>query len=173
MRFRICAAAVVAASLSLSLVAALGQEKAPPKATVDDLAWMAGRWEERNGDSVFEEWWLPPAGKTLAAVSREVRDGATRMYELSAIEPDEAGGLVLLIRHFGAGLAPWKQEAAGPGRWRLVETGKQSVVFEDPAHDFPRRIGYAAGKGDTLEVTLEGAQGGRPAKMQFAFKRAK
>ncbi len=167
----VCAAAL-AVALSLA-AAAVSREEDAPKASVDDLAWLAGRWEEREGaGSAFEEWWLPPAGKTMAAVSRQVEGGATKMYELSAIEAD-GESLVLVIRHFGAGLAPWKSEAAGAGRWRLVEAGKRSAAFEDPVHDFPRRIAYAAGKGDTLEVTLEGERDGHPSRMQFTFRRAK
>jgi hypothetical protein len=149
---------------------------APPaaaKATVADLAWLAGAWADAGEGRSFEETWLPPSGGTMAAVSREVAKGATRMLELSSIEPDAEGVLWLRVRHFGAGLAPWKSEIPETGKWRLASTGERSVTFEDAARDFPRTIAYSVGKDGALAAVLEGSRGGKPARLAFTLRPAK
>ncbi|MCK6479862.1 MAG: hypothetical protein HUU06_13010 [Planctomycetaceae bacterium] len=170
---RIAAAAVVALSLAAAGFASGREEAAPPKPTAADLAWMAGTWIRSEGGSTFEETWLPPRGGSLAAVSRNVKGEKTAMFELSTVETAESGDLVLHIRHFGPGLASWKSEASGPGKWTLVESSERKAVFEDASKDFPRRIVYASAHADDLRAFLEGEREGKPMGMQFLFKRAK
>ncbi len=154
-------------------VAAAVAEEGAKKASIEDLSFMVGNWVHQDDHGAFHETWLPPGGGTMAAVSRQVSGSRTKMLELSSVEPDEKGDLSLLIRHFGTGLVPWKQEAEGAGRWRLVESAKGNAVFESAVHEFPKRIYYRAGKGDTLVAGLEGTQHGKPSGMEFAFTREK
>jgi hypothetical protein len=169
--------AVVTAALVATVAGVAGAQDAPApaakKVAVGELAWLAGSWKDGDKRGSFEETWLPPAGGTMLAVSRQVAGEATKMVELSSIEADADGVLWLRVRHFGAGLTPWKSEIPDTGRWRLAANGAKEATFEDPEHDFPRTIAYKAGKDDTLEVTLEGMQGTKPMKMQFQFQRAK
>jgi hypothetical protein len=171
--FRRGLAAVAAAVLAAAGTAAALEGETKAKATVEDLAWLAGNWVHGEGDEAFHETWLPPAGGSLVGASRDVSHGKTTLVELSTIETAADGALVLYIRHFGAGLVPWKSEAAGPVRMPLASSKKGEAVFEDPERDFPKRLTYRAGKGDTLEALLEGTRGGAPMNMEFRFRRAK
>lgn len=169
-RIRFLAAA---AALAAGLAAGAAAQEEPAKPSIENLSFMVGNWVEKDDLGTFHETWLPAAGGTMAAVSRQASGGKTRMLELSSIEPDEKGDLCLLLRHFSAGLVPWKQEAEGPGRWRLKEWRKGSAVFESAVHEFPRRISYREGKDGTLVAGLEGTQHGAPASMEFTFQRMK
>ena len=45
------------------------------------------------------------------------------------------------------------------------------IVFENPQHDFPQRIGYER-SGNRLLAWIEGTQGGRSRKVEFPYVRA-
>ena len=163
--------AVMAAAVAIVAVAGEDEEEAVGEArvTLEDLAFLAGSWT--SSDGTFEEHWLPPAGGTMAAVSRMVRKGATVLYELSAIETGEDGQLVLRIRHFGPGLVPSPEEADGPLSWPLLESGEGRVVFEEPDRVFPRRVVYRLVTPNSMEVRLEGERDGEPRVITFQFTR--
>lgn len=165
-------AAVLCAAFAMGRDAAVAQEK---PATLADLAWLEGSWRSVDGAEIFDETWLAPEGDSMSAVSREVQGGKTRMYELSTIEATDAGP-VLRIRHFGAGLAPWKSEAADTPSWPLASRGDREATFEEPSRGFPRRIVYRReagkdGKPDVLVAKLDGERGGKPMAMEFRLVR--
>lgn len=145
----------------------------PAELTIADVAWLAGTWTHDDGQGRFDEFWFPPAGGTMTGTSRQTKKEKTSMIELSSIEKDASGAWALHVRHFGAGLTPWKSEADGPLRLPLASHGAKEIAFEDPARAFPRRISYRAGADDTLEARVEGERGGKPFVLAFAFQRAK
>ena len=168
----VLAAAAIWASVVPARSAA-DEKEAPAK--LADLAWLEGNWRHADGGEIFDELWTAPEGDAMAAVSRSVRDGKTSMYELSSIEASEKG-LVLCIRHFGAGLASWKSEAAATPAWPLVRRGDREAVFEDATRAFPRSIVYRRESGtdgaqDVLVARLEGERGGKPTVMEFRLTR--
>lgn len=148
---------------------AAGEEPAP-RATIADLAWLAGAWRMEHDGQRFDEHWLPPAGGTMAAVSRASSAAGTSLYELSAIEPGEGGALVLRIRHFSPGLVPWNSEAKGPGEWTLVRCQSQEAVFENPALPFPRSISYRIDADGVLVARLAPAEGSPRKPMEFHLR---
>jgi hypothetical protein len=44
------------------------------------------------------------------------------------------------------------------------------VVFENPAHDFPKKITYKR-DGDALTAAIEGPMGGQLRKIEFPYKK--
>lgn len=151
-------------------------EDAPAKSaefSIADAAFLAGTWTHADDDGTFDEFWFAPGGGTVTGTSRQTTKKGTDMLELSSIERDGSGTWALHVRHFGAALTPWKSEANGPLRLPLVSHGRKELTFEDPARDFPRKIVYRAGSGDTLEARVEGERGGKPFVLAFAFQRAK
>ncbi len=51
------------------------------------------------------------------------------------------------------------------------ETDDTSVVFEDPAHDFPQRVGYRRVAGDQLLAWIEGTVSGKQRRVEFPYRR--
>ncbi|MDY7092813.1 MAG: DUF6265 family protein [Acidobacteriota bacterium] len=77
--------------------------------SVEDFSWFAGHWVgEKNGERV-EESWLEPAAGTMVGIFRWMKPDAVRVYELLALEPTDSG-VVLRLRHFGAGLVAWEDK---------------------------------------------------------------
>jgi hypothetical protein len=138
--------------------------------TIDDLAWLAGRWTGTFFDGEpCEEAWLPPLGGTMIGTFRALRGGRGAFYEILVVEVT-GDGLVLRMRHFDGGLEPWASEAGATPSWPLVSIDGQRAVFEDAERPFPQRQVYER-DGDRLTIRLEGEQQGRPHAMAFSFQR--
>lgn len=167
-------AALAAAAIGLGWIgaAATAQEK-PAKAKVDDLAWLAGTWRSEDDHGLFEEHWLPPASGGMAGVFRAVTGGKHSLYEVLAIETGADGVPVMLLRHFGAGLEPWKSEAGKTPSWPLAESGKGKAVFTNPETEFPRSISYVLDGKDAVKVTLEAGPNSKKGTMEFRLERVK
>src|SRR5215471_17653169 len=116
-------------SLVLALVAAFPFQPAKPAA--EDVGWLSGCWGfTRNGRHVIEQW-TPPEGGTLVGLSRTVANGRTTEYEFLLIRAG-AGGLEYVAKPSGQAEAIFTST-------RVTST---DVVFENPAHDFPKKIQY-------------------------------
>lgn len=87
-----------------SLVVAAQPGQTP---TVDDLAWLAGRWQGEAFGGRFEETWAAPVGGTMLGMFRLDRQGGPAFYELCLIlEVD--GRIEMRVKHFGPGLEGWE-----------------------------------------------------------------
>ncbi|MCY3002458.1 MAG: DUF6265 family protein [Planctomycetota bacterium] len=132
----------------------------PAKATIADLAWLAGNWVGTRGTSgttSIEERWSPPLGGAMLAVSRTVSKGKLAGFEyLRVVERD--GGLVYVAQPGGN----------PPTEFVLTELSASRAVFENPRHDSPQRIVYEL-SGDSLSASVGYMKGGRP--QRFGFKR--
>jgi hypothetical protein len=134
---------------------------APAKAAIGDLAWLAGAWVGTKGTAgatSIEERWSPPLGGAMLAVSRTVSRGKMSAFEyLRIIERD--GGLVYIAQPGGA----------APTEFVLTELTKTRAVFDNPRHDYPKRIVYELASEGVLHATIGFAKGGTPRR--FDFKR--
>lgn len=132
----------------------------PAKATIADLAWLAGNWVGTRGSSgttSIEERWSPPLGGAMLATSRTVSKGKLSAFEyLRVVERD--GGLVYIAQPGGN----------PPTEFVLTELTPSRAVFENPHHDSPQRIVYEL-SGDSLSASIGFMRGGRP--QRFEFKR--
>jgi hypothetical protein len=46
------------------------------------------------------------------------------------------------------------------------------VVFENPKHDFPQKVGYQRDGADTLLAWIEGTDKGQTRRIEFPYRRA-
>lgn len=132
----------------------------PAKAAIADLAWLSGAWlGKRSTGSTNEERWSPPLGGAMLAISRSVNpSGKMFAFEyLRIVERD--GGLVYIAQPGGA----------KPTEFLLTELTKTRAVFENPRHDYPKRITYELSDEGALSATIGYLKGGTPRR--FDFKR--
>ena len=81
---------------------------------------------------------------------------------------------LVLIKEQSGRLAYEAHPSGQPSATFLSTTASESsVVFENPEHDFPQRVGYRREGSDSLYAWIEGDQGGKPAKMEFRLKAKK
>ena len=118
------------------------------RASLDDLAWMAGSWASRDGGKVSEEHWTAPAGGMMLGVHRDL-EGGRAAFEFLRIE-ERDGKVIYLASPEGRPVTPFELiESAAPG------SAGQRAVFANPEHDFPQRILYWR-EGGSLCAAVEG-----------------
>jgi len=110
----------------------LDPAKASPTASIDDLAWMAGRWQSDATPTSFsgdiEHVILDPRDGQMPGLVRVMeRDGGYMMFELSTfLEVD--GTLTYRNRHFAPDLVAWQPPEDYVDR-RLVEINPDAAYF--------------------------------------------
>jgi len=135
------------------------QEK---KTTIADFAWLAGCWDGSGGGRESLEQWMKPSGQTMLGMSRTVANGKTVAYEFIQLR-EQDGDLFYVAKPSGQAEASFK----------LVKSGNQEAVFENPQHDFPQRIIYRLEKDGSLSAAIEGMSKGKLKHIDFPMKRAK
>jgi hypothetical protein len=136
---------------------ARAQRSTPPaRATLTQLAWLAGTWSGDSGPIAFEERWTPAAGGAMLAVSRTLKGDRMVAFEfLRIVERD--GTLVYIAQPNGR----------PPTEFVLTAMTADSVTFENPAHDFPKMIRYSQRTDGSLEARV--SDGGQKAEV-YVFK---
>lgn len=124
-----------------------------------ELAWLAGSWSGEERGTVSEEHWTLPAGGLMVGMHRDV-SAAGSFFEALRIERRPDGIYYVAQPRGGA-----------PTAFRLVERGRERAVFENPAHDHPRRILYWR-EGGVLRARIEGSEGGKPRASEWRWRPA-
>lgn len=147
---------LIAALSSLAAVRASAADEG-----VEPMAWLAGCWQGSFGEAGTVEHWLAPAGGTMLGVARTVKQGRTVEFEFMQLRRLPDGELAYIAQPAGR----------APTVFRAVELGAAQAAFENPEHDFPRRISYARTEDGRLQATLSGVRNGTARKIEFAFSR--
>jgi hypothetical protein len=130
--------------------------------TVDRVAWLQGCWRSARGEATVEEQWMAPRGGTMLGMGRTVRGSKLVEYELVLIK--EQDGRLAYEAH------PSGQPTA---TFMATTASDSSVVFENPQHDFPQRVGYRRNGAEALEAWIEGQANGKSRRVDFSYQRAR
>ena len=152
-------------SLLVTLVAA-GRARLPsPTAAaapaIDALTWLEGTWISEADGTRVEERWTSPAGGAMLSTSRTLRGGRMVAFEFLRIVA-RPGAVVYIAQPGGR----------PPTEFALTSSGPGLAVFENPAHDFPKRLSYRR-TGQTLAVEVEGDEKGKPLRDAYTFTLAR
>ena len=124
------------------------------------LGWLAGAWSGDDGGTLNEELWLAPAGGLMLAVHRDTAGGKATGFEFLRIEQD---GDAVVYRAM--------PEGRPATDFRRVAQGPSCIVFENPQHEFPRRILYWR-EGQVLHARIEGTRQAKPAAREWVWSSA-
>ena len=130
-------------------------------AVLSRLSWLPGTWAGPLGNSTVEERWTPASGGSMLATSRTVGNttGAVTAFEYLCIA-ERAGSLVYTAMPNGRSPAT---------EFTLTAIDDTSATFENPSHDYPKKIRYAVRPDGTLEATISGTAAQRTTT--FTFKK--
>lgn len=129
---------------------------------LDGLAWMAGCWRSERGGVLSEEQWMAPAGGAMFGTSRTVRDG--RLVEFEFLEIRARDGGVDYVAHPSG-------QATTTFTLRAPDDDGRDAVFENPEHDFPRRIVYRREPDGSMHARIEGERRGQTQVIDFSKAR--
>jgi hypothetical protein len=150
----------VAASVAAAVTAAA--EDSP--AAIDRLAWLAGCWSRETPTRIVEEQWMSPRGKMMLGMGRTVSKEDGRTIEFEAVRIEEREGQLVFTA---------KPSGQPEGSFHSIELTDSLVVFENPEHDFPQRVGYQRKADGSLAAWIEGRSGpeGAPKRVDFPYGR--
>jgi hypothetical protein len=115
-----------------------------------ELSWMSGDWQTPpGGRAQIEEHWTQPAGGMMLGVSRTVIGIRTLEFEYLRLEQRPDG--LFYVAH---------PKARCPGTdFKLTSVTTSEAVFENPLHDFPKRIIYRKTAVGGLVAIIDGGEG--------------
>lgn len=127
--------------------------------------WMAGCWEQVEGDGWTEECWTAPRAGIMLGSARSEAGGKLAFWEAMQIMIDApaSDGPVVRMAFFAAPRGVDRTMFA----WR-PETGG-GVTFINMANDYPQRIRYRP-EGDMLVAEIAMADGSRPQRWRYRRK---
>jgi hypothetical protein len=128
--------------------------------SVDTLRWMTGCWTSVRGAVVTDEMWMAPRGGVMLGVARTVSGTRLRDVEFTRVFAN-ADTLVYAA-------LPSNQR---PTQFAAKRVAAGEVIFENLAHDYPKRIVYRAVPPDSLHAYIEGASDGER-RVWYRYARA-
>ena len=130
-------------------------QKSP--APIDSLRWMAGYWKHMTEGSETEEQWMGPLNKLMVGMSRNTDTGFNASFEFLRILQDKKGAVLYIA------MPSAKKETV----FTMTYYKNREVWFENPAHDFPRKIIYRMNSPGEITVILDGIEEGQPYKYEY------
>jgi hypothetical protein len=135
-----------------------GRPALPSTTTLRDISWLSGNWRSAQGGLIIEERWTVPAGGAMLGVSRTLKGNQMVAFEfLRIVERDDK--LVYIAQPNGR----------PPVEFTLTGMLENSVVFENPMHDFPKMITYTWRDDGSLQAVVSD---GAANQQTFEFNRA-
>ncbi len=110
-------------------VMTLEEGASSPAATIEDIAWLAGRWEETGLGGLAEEVIAPAVGGQMMGMFRHAgSDGELVFYEFYLFaEVDDT--LIMRLKHFSPELKGW-EEKDDYEEFPLVAVEENAVYFD-------------------------------------------
>jgi hypothetical protein len=140
-------------------------EPTPHYEKIKNMEWLIGTWSLTSKDTVSTEVWELKNDSVYAATSMDVKGGKdTLRFENITIE--QTGAEVYYIPVIK------NQNEGKPVRFKLTQQNKNLVIFENPEHDFPKKITYSM-RGDSLIAEISGPIEGKETSMAFPMVKAK
>ncbi|MEQ8274723.1 MAG: DUF6265 family protein [Deltaproteobacteria bacterium] len=109
--------------------------------TTHDLSWLEGQWVSVDGDRTTTETWRHEDGRWIGS---GVFERSGEVVSTEALEIVDVDGVLTYVA------TPSEQTRTA---FVLTHLMKNVAVFENPEHDFPKRIEYRR-RGDKLIATV-------------------
>jgi len=151
---RFCAVVSIILAVALMIVwSASGSREtraAGPASKISELAWLAGDWQTApGGRALIEEHWTVPAGSTMIGMGRTVVGEKTAEFEFLRIE--QRGDDIYYVANPNANCPQTD--------FKLTRLTGQEVIFENPAHDYPKRVMYRKNSDGSLVASIDAGEG--------------
>ena len=120
-------AKTIATTLALFAAGCAAHAQTGRAATIEDAAWLAGRWVGEGFGGQMEEAWAPPVGGQMVGHFRYWRDGEPQFYEIMLMDVAD-GGVRMRVKHFNPDFTAWEDR----GEWvtfEPVSASPEALIF--------------------------------------------
>ena len=144
--------------LSLAVLLGMSGSAAAQSTQEHKLGWLQGCWAAVSQERAVEEQWMAPRGKTMIGSSRTVQGASLVGYEFMMIR-EQGDRYAIEVRPSGKAPVVFSQ----------VALTDKSVVFENPKHGYPQKIGYVRNSENSLSAWIEGTRNGVSRRFEFPY----
>lgn len=137
------------------------EQKSATYAELEKANWFLGRWENNTPDGIFSEEWKTENDSVLVGASYFINGKDTLFAETVRLE--QKGNDLLYI------VSVPNQNDEKPVAFKLTSSTSDFLVFENPEHDFPKKITYKLVNKDSLYAEISG----NDKSEGFPFKKVK
>ncbi|MDZ4711674.1 MAG: DUF6265 family protein [bacterium] len=125
------------------------------------LEWLIGQWEGLQGSGVYHEEWEKVDDKELKGKAYTIKGGEITNPEKLNIKVDDSGvNYIAEVSH-----------NESPVAFALTRYDENTFVFENPNHDFPKKITYVKMNENEFLATVEAEKNGKLKKFDYNLKR--
>ena len=93
--------------------------------------WLTGTWRSTTAGTTSEEVWSAADGTTMTGMHRDIAGGKTTWFEFQRVE--QRGEQLVYVAQPGG---------KPPTEFKATKITDKKITFENPQHDFPKRIHY-------------------------------
>lgn len=122
--------------------------------------WMAGCWSGEVRGTVVNERWTIADAATLIGTSHTVKGAAVSEFEFLRVVV--TGGIATYIAQPGG---------APPTTFAATTQTASAITFANPAHDFPKRVGYQRVDATHLTAWIDGGAAANGPRVEFPMTR--
>ncbi|MDP2160700.1 MAG: DUF6265 family protein [Flavobacterium sp.] len=137
------------------------QQNAATYAELEKANWFLGKWENTTPEGTFSEEWKTENDSLMLGKSFFIKENDTLFSETVRLVQRE-NDLFYIVT------VP-NQNEAKPVAFKLTSSTADYLVFENPTHDFPKKITYKLVTKDSLyaEISGDGKSQGFPFKKRI------
>lgn len=122
---------------------------------------LKGQWEGIQGSGIYHEEWDFKSEDELTGKAYMIRSGEILNTEILKIHENSEG------IYYTADVS----HNVAPVSFKLTFQDENSFVFENPEHDFPKKITYEFENINKLKASVEATNKGKLKKIEFNLRR--
>lgn len=130
-----------------------------------EFSWLEGTWVMKDSSGGMGETWIHRDTDIWEARSFSFRSTDTSYYETVR--------LAKLQGRWNYTVTSVGQNQNKPVAFTLTSEDHQIYIFENPAHDFPKRIIYRLIKPDSIHASIDGGKQLTGQEQHFYYNRIK
>ena len=126
------------------------------------LAWLAGEWRGKAGDTDVVSWHSDPNGGMIVMATKELTNGKVSLFDFGIVSAKN-DKVAYVPYPYGKPSVPFLLTDFDP----TVER----AAFVNEQHDFPKRFVFEKTKDARLRITLTGDEGGQATTVEYELNR--
>lgn len=134
-------------------------------AELNKIAWLSGTWQDASSGGISQEIWKKTDEQTLGGFSYFLVGKDTASSETMKITKKD--------QHLIYTATVKDQNNGQPVEFTMTSNDSSQLVFENPMHDFPKKIVYKKITNDSVMIQLEGVVDSSHEVQEYPLKRMK
>ncbi|MCG7550521.1 DUF6265 family protein [Pseudoalteromonas sp. Of7M-16] len=119
--------------------------------SVKSLSWLVGNWYSQSSKLKIRESWKQISGKTFEGTGSTYSIEKGKTVSSETLRLVEMSGEVFYVAKVASNDLPVA--------FKLTSCSEKTAVFENPQHDFPKKLSYQLTKDNYITVLVSGEQG--------------